>query len=301
MEIETLRLFTEVAQRLSFAAVAEARDATPSTVSRAIAQLEDRLGARLLQRSTRRMALTEAGARFLARAQAIVEAYDEAREEVGAEAATPRGRLRLTASTAFGERMIAPLIPELRAQHPKIALELIFTDAALDLVAENIDLAIRLGPAVQGDLITAKLRDTRYRVVASPSYLAGAPPIRRPEDLAAHRCALFTLPTFRNTWRFRAPDGAETEVAVDGDVAISSALSLRTAVLQGAGPALLADWLIAEDLASGRLVDLFPDHAVAATEFETAAWLVYPSRAHLPRKVRAAIDFLRSRIGRAAE
>lgn len=296
MDLDALRLFLDVAHRLSFAAAAEARGVNPSSVSRAIAQLEDALGARLLQRSTRRMTLTEDGARFAAKAQAVIDAFDEAQDALRATTSRPSGRLRLTASSAFGEIRLAPLIPEFQRLYPDISLELLFTDANLDLVAEGVDLALRLAPRIEGDVIASRLMHTRYRVCASPEYLAAAPALARPEDLSDHRCVLFTLPAYRTAWRFRDQEGVEREVPVAGDLAVSSALSLRTAVLQGAGPALLADWLISQDLAAGRLVDLFPDHEAAATEFDTAAWLVYPSRAYLPRKTRATIDFLRSRL-----
>lgn len=302
MDIDALRLFTEVAHRLSFAAVAEARGLNPSSVSRAIGQLEDELGLRLFQRTTRRMALTEAGALFHRRVMELVDDFDQARDQARAVQAAPRGVLRLTASVAFGERMIVPLLPAFRAAYPEVKLELLLTDANVDLVSAGVDLAVRLAAQIEGDVIATRLLTTRYRVCASPDYLAAMAPPRRPQDLEQHRCVLFTLPAFRAAWRFRpnhrGAKGAKAEITVpvDGDIALSSALSLRSTVLQGAGPALLADWLIQEDLAAGRLVDLLPDHEVTATDFDTAAWLLYPSRSYLPQKVRVAIDFLKARL-----
>ena len=306
MDIEALRLFTEVAHRLSFAAVAEARGLNPSSVSRAIGQLEDELGLRLFQRTTRRMALTEAGALFHRRVMELVDDFDQARDQARAAQAAPRGVLRLTASVAFGERMIVPLLPAFRAAYPEVKLELLLTDANLDLVSAGVDLAVRLAARIEGDVIATRLMTTRYRVCASPDYLAREAAPRRPQDLEQHRCVLFTLPAFRTAWRFRPGrregKGAETEITVpiDGDIALSSALSLRSTVLQGAGPALLADWLIQTDLAARRLVDLFPEHEVTATDFDTAAWLLYPSRSYLPQKVRVTIDFLKARLGGGA-
>ncbi len=296
MDIESLRLFRDVARRLSFAAVAEERGAHASSVSRSVGQLEADLGARLFQRTTRRMALTEAGQQFLQRASVILEELDAAREELTAHESGPLGTLRLSASVAFGERVLVPMLDDFRKRLPNLKLDLLLSDANLDLVSEGIDLAVRLGGEIRGDLIAAKLMDTRYRVCASPHYLRGAPPLNTPQDLSAHRCVLFTMPAFRSQWAFRNDGGDEESVIVDGDLAISSALSLRSAVLAGAGPALLADWLIDDDIDDGRLVDLFPDHEVTATTFDTAAWLVYPSRAHLPQKVRAVIDYLRTKV-----
>ena len=301
METENLTLFLDVAQRLSFTAVAEARGLNPSSVSRAIGQVERELGVRLFERSTRRMSLTEAGEAFRLRASGILDEFEQAREQARGLVARPMGRLRLTASTAFGERMIVPLVPRFRAAYPEVALDLILTDARLDLIEEGIDLAVRLGTGVGGDGIVSRLLTTRYRVCASPDYLEIAPPLHRPEDLAVHACLLFTLPTFRTEWSFRSRGAvAGTEdplrVPIRGDIAVSSALSLRTCVLQGGGPALLADWLIRDDLAAGGLVDLFPDYEVTATDFDTAAWLLYPSRAFLPQKTRVMIDFLRREL-----
>ena len=296
MNIDALHLFVDVSQRLNFAAVAETRAMNPSSVSRAISALEDELGLRLFHRSTRRMALTEEGTRFLQRVTGILDELELARDEARGSAREPTGWLRLTASAAFGERVIVPLLPRFRETFPQIRLELLLSDSNIDLVSEGVDLAIRLGAKLEGDLIATRLTVTRYRVCASPSYISAAPDLRSPSDLAGHRCLLFTLPAFRSDWRFRARDGTIQDVPVLGDIAISSALSLRSAALGGGGPALLADWLIGDDLRRGALVDLFPDHDVTATTFDTAAWLLYPSRTYLPRKVRATIDFLRGAI-----
>ncbi len=299
MDFETLHLFQEVAHRLSFAAVAEERGVNPSSVSRAIGQLEKQLGARLFQRTTRRMALTEAGVNFLQRASIIVEEMEAACEDLRVDSAGPTGTLRLSASVAFGEHVLLPLVDKFRHSFPNMRLDLMLSDDNVDLVAEGVDLAIRLAAGLRGDLVATRLIDTHYRVCASPEYLAAAPPLETPQDLSEHRCVLFTMPAFRSEWTFRDNYGGEEIVAIDGDLAISSALSLRSAVLAGAGPALLVDWLVDRDIAEGQLVDLFPDHAVTATTFDTAAWLIYPSRAYLPLKVRATIDFLRANVRRS--
>ena len=304
MDIETLRIFVRVARRGSFAVVARDSGTDPSSISRAIAALEDELQVRLLQRSTRRMTLTEAGAKYLARVEPLLEDLDRARDDALLVSAQPIGTIRLTASVAFGQKCIAPLLPKLREAFPDLGIDFVLTDANLDLVSEGIDLAVRLGPSRDSALIGTKLIDTRYRVCASPSYLAKARreslPSGMPADLAAHRCLLLNLPDFRSRWLFRDASGALSEVAVDGDVLISSPLVLLTCVLEGMGPALLADWMARDDIAEGKLVDLFPGYAVTATDFETAAWLLYPSRAYLPRKVRVTIDFLREQFGESA-
>jgi DNA-binding transcriptional LysR family regulator len=296
METETLRLFVAVARRGSFAAVARAEASDPSAVSRAVAALEAELGIRLFQRSTRRMALTEAGARYLERVGPLLDELARARDDASAVGREVSGTLRMTASITYGHVRLVPQLPALHAAFPRLQFELLMTDARVDLVAEGMDLAIRLGPAAHGDLIGVKLSDTRYVVGASPDWVArhGAP--RLPEDLRGRPCVLFNLGEFRSRWRFRDAAGVLTEVPVDGPVVASSLLAVRDCTLAGMGPALLPDWLVAAETASGRLVDLFPGYAVTATDFATAAWLLYPSRAYLPGKVRAVIDFLRPRL-----
>lgn len=293
MNVPDLLLLHDVARAGSFAALAKARGVDPSAISRAVAQIEGTLGLRVFQRTTRRLSLTEEGEAYLSRALPLVEELSRLTAEVRAERAQPAGTLRLTASVSFGQQVIVPQLAGFRARHPQVAIEAIFTDANLDLVADRIDLAIRLAPAVEGDLIAARLMETRYRVVAAPAYLADHPAPARPEDMSDHRALLFPFRPFRTRWRFRR-GAAEIEVPVAGDITLSPAGALRDAARAGLGPALLPDWLVDADLRAGTLVRLLPDWDVTATTFDTGAWAVYPSRSFLPAKVRAMIDFLRS-------
>lgn len=294
MDLDGLRVALRVAEAGGFSPVAREMGVSPSTVSRTVAAVEDRLGLRLFQRSSRALSPTAEGATYLARVAPLVEQLEEARHAVRAGRVRAVGLLRLTASVAYGTTRLVPLLPVLREAAPGLEVELILTDATLDLVADGIDLAVRLAPAPEGALVSARLHDTRYRVVAAPGVAGPA----RPEALADRDVLRGTLPGHRDAWTFRR-DGADVTVPVRGPVAISNPLALREAARRGLGPALLADWLIEADLADGRLVDLFPDHAVTATRFGTAAWLLYPSRTYLPAKVRVAIDLLR-RARRAA-
>lgn len=299
MDFENLRIFVEVVRRGSFAAVARDRNLDPSSVSRAVATLEDELGTRLFQRSTRRMGLTEAGNLFFGRMEVLVDELDHARDEVNTVGTHPVGTLRLTASVSFGHLCLLPLLPKFRAQYPALKLELLFTDTNLDLLSERVDLAVRLGASLDTSLIGVKLFNSRYRVCASPAYLARAQPLRAPQDLAVHKCLAFTLADFRSRWLFRDASGDVSEVAIDADVVISSALALRECALAGLGPTLLANWLVDEDIRQGRLVDPFPQYRVTATNFETGVWLLYPSRSYLPNKVRVMIDFLKQNLGQS--
>lgn len=297
MEIDALHIALETARLGGFAPVARRRGLDPSAVSRSVAGLEAELGFRLFQRTTRRLSLTEAGALYLSRVEGAIGELDLAREAARGVSDRPSGTLRLTASVAFGQVCVAPLLSAFRAAYPEIAVELLTTDARLDMVADRVDLAIRLGPLPDAALIAVKLMDVRYRVCAAPSWLATQGPIGAPVELAARRCLRLDMAGHRRRWRFADRDGASESVEIDGDVLVSSPLILRDLATAGLGPALLAGWLCRDALAAGRLVDLFPDHRAAALEGETAAWLLYPSRDFLPAKTRAAVDFLRETLG----
>lgn len=190
MDLEALKLFIEVARAGSFAAAARAHDLDPSAISRSVAQLEASLGVRLLQRSTRRMALTEAGEDYLRRVEGASLEIEAAGEAAKAMGAGPRGVLRMTASVAFGQRRIAPLLPAMRQAFPELGLELVLSDSNLDLIAERIDLPIRLGPSLSGDLVGAKLFATRYHVCASLNYLKRNPWLESPADLSRAKCII---------------------------------------------------------------------------------------------------------------
>ncbi|MEM7499106.1 MAG: LysR family transcriptional regulator [Pseudomonadota bacterium] len=297
MELDQIKLFAEVARQGSFAAAARAHGVDPSSVSRAIASLEEGLGLRLFQRSTRRVSLTEAGSTFLRLAEPALDELDRARDAARSLTSGPNGTVRITTSLAFGTAILTPALKDLKRQHPHLSVELILTDDLVDLVADKIDLAIRLGPMPSEGGVISRLVDTRYHAVASPEYLRQRPLPEEPEALSLHRCLRMGFNGKRSIWRFKPLGrGDAVEVAVEGDIAISSPLALREAAREGLGPALLPDWLIAEDLADGQLVDLLPDWWAAADSFEAGAWAVYPSRNFLPGKTRAVMDFLKKRL-----
>ena len=296
MDIEALKTVILVAQQGSFAAAARSLLVDPSSVSRTVAAVEEDLGLRLFQRSTRSLSVTEEGEAYLARLVPLLEELDHAQDEAREVSRHPAGTVRLTTSVAFAHTRIVPHLANFTSNFPDLSLEILPSDANLDLMANSIDLAIRLAPEPSGDLISTKLMDTRYRVVASPGYLANSALLSAPTDLQNHNCLRFALPDFRTRWRFRTVGEDPIEVPVSGNVIIANALSLRRAALDGLGPALLADWLIESDISAGALVDVFPDMECTATEFDTAAWVLYPSRSYLPQKVRVTIDFLRATL-----
>jgi DNA-binding transcriptional LysR family regulator len=298
MDIRYLKTFVEVVQQGSFAGAARALEMDPSAVTRAVAALEDTLGARLLQRTTRRVALTEAGAGYLERVRPLLDELTRAGEDLQHAAGEVRGVVRVTASVAYGQTVLVPMLPALHAAHPGLEMDLVLSDAVVDVVAQRIDVALRLGPAVDSSLVGLKLATVRPRVVASPAYLKRHGRPRTPQDLAQCECLRFPLPGYRTQWSFRERDSQPMQtVAVRGWLVMSTALALHRAALDGLGPALLSDWLVGPDLDAGRLVDLFPNHEATATNFDSAVWLLYASREHVPQRVRAFVDFVKARFG----
>jgi DNA-binding transcriptional LysR family regulator len=296
MELSVLQTFVEVVKQGSFAAVARERNLDPSSVSRAIAGLEEELGIRLLQRTTRQLSPTEAGMMYFQRIQPLVEEMQQAIDVATDVSGQPKGTLRITASVSFGLKCIVPLLPGFRMTYPDLTVDLVLTDANVDLFTERIDLAIRLGLLADSTLIAQQLIQTRYFICASPQYLKQWGHPKTPSDIEKHNCLLFPLAGFRSKWRFRNKDRDESEVFVRGHTIISNAIALQQCAIAGMGLALLPNWLISQDLRDGVLVNVFPDYDVTATEFTTAAWLVYPSRAYVPLKVRVFIDFLKQSI-----
>lgn len=290
-------MFVDVARAGSFAVVARERGVDPSSVSRAIAALEARVRTRLFQRTTRSLALTEAGELYLARAPAIIAAATRLIDESAPVRSDPVGIVRLSASVAFGQACLVPLLPAFAAQFPRLTLDLALTDARVDLVADRVDLAIRLGSEGGTDALSKRLFATRYRVIASPDYVAANGRPETPQALSSRDCLCYALPDFRSRWLFRSAAGDEEEVAIRGRFIMSNALALRRAALDGCGPALLANWLVDGDIASGALVDLFPSYRVAANSFETAAWLLWTGRDYLPRKTRVVMSFIEQALG----
>lgn len=297
MDIQQLRTFAEVVHAGSFAAAARQMNLAASMVTRSVAALERELGMRLMQRTTRKLSLTDAGVAYYEHARQALEALDRAGEEARATQGDIGGTVRVTASVAYGQSMIVPLLPALHERHPGLELELLLTDTMVDLVLERVDIAVRLGPATDSSLIGLELGPLRYRLVASPAYLQrrGRPGV--PGDLASCDCLRYPLPGFGTQWKFRAADGTVETVPVRGWLMLSTFLALHRAALEGLGPVMLPEWLVALDLAAGRLIDLFPAHEVTATNFDSAVWLMYASRAYVPRRVRAVVDFIKEAIG----
>ena len=293
MDLSVLQLFVAVMRQGSFAAVARDRNIDPSSVSRAIATLEKELGIRLFQRTTRRLSPTEAGTTYFVQIEPLLEELLRARDLATDVSGQLRGQLRVTASVPFGLKCIVPLLPAFADLYPELSIDLRLTDAVVDLIAERIDIAVRLGILEDSTLIAQRLMQTHYRVCASPDYLQKSAPLKQPPDLEQHNCLRFPLAGFQTRWIFKDQAGDRSEIPVHGTLTIANMTALQHCALSGMGLALLPSWLVDEDLRAGTLVDVFPRYEVTATDFRTAAWLVYPSRTYVPLKVQVFIEFLK--------
>ncbi|WP_296306648.1 LysR family transcriptional regulator [Pseudomonas sp.] len=299
MDTQHLRTFIEVVRQGSFAGAARRLDMASSQVTRAVAALETDLGTRLMHRTTRKLTLTESGAAYFGRVSTLMDELDAAADDARTSTGEIRGMVRLTASVALGQKLVVPLLEKLHRQHPGLQLELRFSDLVVDLVGQQVDVALRQSPSIDESLVGLQLGPLRFRVCASPNYLTnhGRPEI--PADLSHRDCLRIALPGFHSAWSFRRRGVADADVEVvpiGGWLSASSSMSLLASAVDGLGPVLLADWLVEADIRTGRLVDLFPGYEVTSTHFDNAVWLLYASRDHLPRRVRVVVDFLRTEL-----
>jgi DNA-binding transcriptional LysR family regulator len=296
MSLVPLRTFVEVMRRGSFVAVARDRSVAPSSVSRAVASLEAELGVRLMHRTTRRITPTEAGLRYFERVQSIVDELDRAGQLALDTTARPQGTLRITAPVTFAELNVVPLLPAFAKKNPDLRFEIFSTNTFLDLVAERIDIALRVGDRAPSTFVSVRLCPLRYLVCASPSYLARRGRPKTPADLAKHDC--MWLPSqIEPAWTL-AREGTAQTVPVHGRIAISNMEALRQCAAGGLGIAMIPRWVAAQSLAEGSLVEVLADYEAGRTAEAQSVWAIYPSRSYLPQKVRVFLDFLKAEFER---
>ncbi|WP_039990118.1 LysR family transcriptional regulator [Paraglaciecola arctica] len=296
MDLNNIQLFVEVVKRNSFAEVARIRNIDPSSVSRSIRKLENSLGFRLFQRTTRKLSPTESGKAYFRQVEGLVATFIQAGERALDLSNEPIGNLRVAACTSFGQKKLVPLLPVMRKKYPKLAIELVLSDNQIDIVEQQIDAAIRFGKKPTDDFICKELAPRKFVVCASPSFIKSNSITKSPLCLSELECLRFSIPGYREAWKFRQANKKELVVPVTGHLLISHGMTMTASAVAGLGIALLPDWLCRDELADGSLVDLFPDYECAAADFGTSTWLVYPSRDYMPLKLSAFIDCLKSEI-----
>lgn len=290
-----LKLFVETVDAKGFSSAARRVNLATSSVTRMMDGLEEELGTVLLNRSTRQVTVSEAGAAYYQRARKILDAVAEADALIADRGDTPVGQLRVSLPVAFGRRCIAPFLGGLIAQYPKLELEVTLTDEIVDLLGERIDLSIRLGSAASLDEVVARqIGSFRRRVVASPGYLQQRGIPTAPAELAGHACLRFTYGAGTQMWTLlRGTE--EVQVPVPGAFKSNNAEVLRELALADAGIALLPDWLVDDDIQSGRLTALLDDWTVNPNRASSAITALYLPNQRGSRRIAAFLDFL-SRI-----
>lgn len=290
LDLLDVSLFMRAAALANLSSAAREFGLSPAVASARIAGLERMLGARLLHRTTRRVSVTQEGEIFAAHARDLLDKADAARASVGHAREHPHGRLRVTMPSSLGRQHISPLIPAFLQQYPGVSIELRMTDQIVDLVDEGIDLAIRIGALKDSTLIAKKLASNRRVLCASPEYLAKHGRPTHPADLAQHECVILAD---QRDWAFVTPTGV-IDVRVSGRLVTDNGEVIRDALAAGIGIGLKSTWSVAPLLASGELVTVLDDYPLAQT---VAIWAVYPSRAFVPPKTLAFIDFLTAQFG----
>lgn len=292
--VSAMPVFAKVVETESFTVAAAQLGMSKSAVSKAISALEDRLGARLLNRTTRRLSLTEVGRAFYERCARVVAEAEEAEILVTRHQESPRGTLRVNAPASFGVLHLAPALAAFMRRHPAVAVDIDFTDRYVDLLEEGYDVAVRIAAELaDSSLIARRLTGNEMVVCASPAYWDRHGRPARPEDLAGHACVTYAYNRMPNEWPFRGPDGRRRTVRVAGRLHTNNGDVSLQAALAGLGVVRLPRFICGPYVASGRLEPVLTE----AMPPGASIYAIYPHNRHLSAKVRAFVDFLVERFG----
>ena len=297
MRFDVIEAFVAVVEAGSFVGAAQRLNQSKAAVSKQVAYLEDEVGARLLNRTTRSVSLTPDGLVFVARCRELLQQWHDATDEISDRKAQARGLLRVNVPVSYGISHLAPLWAGFMASHPQVRLDVTLSDRVVDLVDEGFDLAIRIGQLPSSSLISRRLTACRLIVCASPQYLEQFEPIDHPDTLAAHRVLSYSLLSSGDTWVFTARHAPAQRVSVRVSPVMRSnnGDTCRDAAVQGQGVVMQPDFLVAKELQTGRLVQVMPNWLGQ----QLGIYAVYPSRRHLSAKVRLLIEYLSAHLGGA--
>ncbi|WP_024869260.1 LysR family transcriptional regulator [Pseudoxanthomonas suwonensis] len=290
--LRAMQVFVRVVELGSLSAAARERHTTQPTVSKLVAALEDRLGVRLLERSTTHVVPTEQGRRFHERARRLLEDFDSAVADARGLTETPAGLLRITAPVSLGVLRLNRLVQAFMHDHPGLEVELILNDRMVDLVEDGMDVAIRIGGQLPPSMVARKIAVSTRQLVAAPSYLQAHPAIAHPDDVAAHNYLRFAWAS--DQVELRGADGAQVTLQLSGRYRINNSLAIRDSLLTGAGIGLAPGWLVQDLVDAGQLAVVLPDWQAPPHE----AFVLYPSRRHQPARVREFVRFIGERLAR---
>jgi DNA-binding transcriptional LysR family regulator len=291
-QLESIATFIKVAELASFTAAARALSISRTMASDRVMQLEERLGAKLLHRTTRRVTLTEAGLAYLDRARQALAMLEEAEQEATHLTGRPRGVLRVNAPVTFGFRHVAPAVATFLTRHPELGVELTLTDRTVNLLEEQVDVVVRIGRLVDSSMVARRLAPCRVAVCAAPAYIAARGMPLHPADLAGHDCLSYAYAADGDLWRF-VRDGVQEAVRVSGRVWSNNGDALYHAALAGLGIVINPTFIVGEALRDGRLVPVLPGWDVPMLSVNA----VYPPNRFLPAKTRGFIDHLAACFG----
>ncbi|MFM8548722.1 MAG: LysR family transcriptional regulator [Betaproteobacteria bacterium] len=289
---QDMRVLTAVVDAASVVGAGDALGMSKAAVSRHVSDLEQRLGVRLMHRTTRKLSLTSEGEVFLARSRDILASIEASEAELSTRSVTASGLLKISVPVSFGIRHLAPLWSEFLANHPQVTLDVQLADRVIDLVEEGFDLAVRIARLPDASLISRQLASTRLVLCAAPSYLKRRGTPQHPSELAQHDVMGYSLMAMGDQWQFTGPDGP-VSAKVRPRMWTNNGDSCVAASLAGAGIQLQPTFLIDQELASGQLVEILPQFRSA----ELGIYAIYPSRKFVLPKVRALVDFLASKLG----
>lgn len=290
--LELLTAFVAVAEAGSFTKAAEKLNRDASIVSRRVSQLERQLGVRLLSRTTRRVALTEIGATYFRRVQALLDELAVASRAASDVAASPQGLLRVSLPVTFGRQWIAPVLPSFLARHPKIRIDARFSDRVVDLVAEGFDVAIRVGGLRDSSLTSRRIASYRNRLVAAPGYLKGRDKPKTPGDLSRHACLGFSGHADWPDWRMMR-DGKRVTVRPEGPLIADNSEAVLMSAVAGLGIAFMPDWLVGPDIRAGTLVEVLQGWGGKA---DGGVYAILPPGRLVPTKTRVFVDYIAKSI-----
>ena len=293
-KFQEIRVFSAVVDASSFVAAADSLGMSKAAVSRYVSELEQRLGVRLMHRTTRKLSLTPEGEVFLARCRDILASIESSEAEISTRSVTASGLLKVSVPVSFGIRHLAPLWSEFLSDHPQVTLDVQLADRVIDLVDEGFDLAVRIARLPDSSLISRQLASTRLVLCAAPSYLKRRGTPAHPSELAQHDVLGYSLMAMGDQWQFTGPEGP-VSVKVRPRMWTNNGDSCVAAALQGSGIQLQPTFLIDEELASRQLVEILPQFR----SVELGIYAIYPSRKFVLPKVRAMVEFLANKLGQA--
>ncbi|MGO4483966.1 LysR family transcriptional regulator [Rhizobium pisi] len=289
--LTSLTVFGRVVECGGFSAAARRLNMSVTMVGNHVQSLEDRLGVRLLNRTTRKVSLTETGKYYYERSSQILAELEEADRTAGALSSTPRGTLKVYTSSAI-VRFLLPVVSEYMELYPAISLDFSVGERMVDMIEDGYDLVMRTVPPPDSSLVARKLTPWRHMLVCSPAYLETNPNPKTPAEVADHNCLQYAYYPYGDEWRFEDGEGKQESIKIGGNVVSNSAEMLRFLTLNGRGIFLAPSFVVFDDIAEGRLVKMMPDYRPVELNINA----VYPNRSHLPTKVRLFIDLLVERF-----